>query len=40
MKKGDEHERKHLNLFKDKYSNYKILYQKTFQLHFCLANTF
>jgi len=28
MKKGDEHERKHLNLFKDKYSNYKILYQK------------
>jgi len=25
MKKGDEHERKHLNLFKDKYSNYKII---------------
>ena len=28
MEKGDEHERKHLNLFKDKYSNYKIINKK------------
>ena len=28
MEKGEEHERKHLNLFKDKYSNYKIINKK------------